>query len=443
MPLNAPTMNSTTEYYVDQYQAFAGKLPGRQLGWLDAQRSADLARFEQVGLPTQQDENWRYTTIRPITGKTFAAATATRKTNFNLEPQQIRGLNSHRLVFVDGIFAPDLSDRSEPAAGVTVDSLARVLEHRPELVERNLGSVKPQNAHGFTALNNAYSQDGVVVVLAPHASPAVPLEMLFISHEENTFAQPRNLVIAGNDSKTRIIERYVSVNGHSTLTNSTTEIVLGEKAEIDYYLVQTQSAEAYHVCGIWAKQSTGSRFSCRTVTLGGALVRNDLGAELAGEQAHCDMLGLYSIAGKQHVDNHTTVIHGAENCTSHELYKGVLDQRSRAVFHGRIKVKPGAQKTDAEQANHNLLLSRNAEIDTKPQLEIYADDVKCSHGATVGQIDEDSLFYLRSRGIEEADARSLLTFAFVNDVISEIQISELGEDLQAVLAERLINKGHE
>ena len=436
-------MNSAAAHYLDQCRALAGELPGRRVGWLQDRRRAALARFEEVGFPSQRDEDWRYTATRPITAKRFHTA-ADRDPSPPITPAQldalrIKGLQSHRLVFVDGLFCAALSDHIEAgaASGVVVESLARVLEERPECVEHALGSVTPRKQHGFTALNNACIRDGVAVLLDANARPAAPVEMLFISAAEDGFAQPRNLVIAGKASKAGLIERHLSVGEHAAFTNSATEIVLGERAEIDYYLVQTQSSSAHHICGIWAKQARASRFRCHTVTLGGALVRNDLGVELAGEQAHCDMLGLYHIAGTQHVDNHTTMTHAAENCSSRELYKGVLDARSRAVFHGRIVVAKGAQQTNAAQTNNNLLLSRGAEIDSKPQLEIYADDVKCSHGATVGRIDADALFYLRSRGLGEAEARALLTFAFVNDVVGEIAIGELREALADTLAQHL------
>ena len=439
-PRHELIMNSATEHYLHQHRAIADTLPGRGLDWLQAQRRAGLARFEQVGFPTQRDEDWRYTAVKPIITKNFQGIPETEaapQPDIDLNALKIPGLQSHRMVFVDGLFAPQLSDDGAPDAGVVVESLARVLDEQPELVEQAFGSVTPRDRHGFTALNNASSRDGVVLRLAAGAAPTMPVEMLFVSRAEHGLAQPRNLIIADKGTKAEVIERHLSLGDHSTFTNSATEIVLGEEAELDYYLVQTQSAAACHVCGVWAKQSRASRFSCRTVTLGGALVRNDLGVDLAGEEAHCDMFGLYHPVGIQHVDNHTTMIHGAENCTSRELYKGVIEQRARAVFHGRIVVRPGAQKTNAAQTNNNLLLSRHAEIDTKPQLEIYADDVKCSHGATVGQIDRDALFYLRSRGIDEARAQSLLTFAFVNDVLGEIQIDELKHALENTLATRL------
>ena len=301
-----------------------------------------------------------------------------------------------------------------------------------------LDQIKPPAGHGFGALNTAFLSDGVVVELAENCRVEHPIELLFINRSNTALAQPRNLVIARQGSKATIVERYVSESDHAALINSVTEVSLGVDAQLDYYLIQTQSTASYQINSLWARQAENSRFSCRTITLGGALVRNELRAEMMGEGAHCDMLGLYSLSGKQHVDNHTTMVHGAANCTSRELYKGVLNQRSRGVFHGRIKVEPDAQKTDAEQTNNTLILSRDAEIDTKPQLEIYADDVKCSHGATVGQMDETSLFYLRSRGIDEASARSLLTFAFVNDVLSEVDVEPLRVVLEDRLSEQLM-----
>lgn len=444
----------STEHYIEQYQAQVGALPGRQVNWLQAQRDAGLARFAQIGFPTQRDEDWRYTTVKPIMAKTFQGLSDSPKLTSQdlkavqeaIKASEIPELKSHRLVFVDGLFVQKLSTTDAPSEGVTVESLAKVLEESPELIEKAFGSTKPEDAHGFTALNNAYSQDGVVVRLAKKANPSLPVEMLFVSRLENGFAQPRNIIIAENASKAQLIERYISCSGEGesathTLTNSTTEVVVGEKAEIDYYLVQTQSAAAYHVCGIWARQARDSRFSCRTITLGGALVRNDLGVDLAGENAHCDMLGLYYSKDAQHVDNHTTMRHRVAHCSSREWYKGVLDGRSRAVFHGRIKVDSDAQKTNAAQTNNNLLLSPNAEIDTKPQLEIYADDVKCSHGATVGQINNDALFYLRTRGIDEATAGEMLTFGFINDVVDEIEIDELKQALKDMVIGNL-SVGH-
>lgn len=438
-------------HYLAQCRALesAGALPGREAGWLQAQRRAALARFEEVGLPSQRDEDWRYTPIRPLTAKLFHAGVggdcrAAPMRPAQIEAARIGGLQSHRLVFIDGLFAEEFSDSidsSQANAGVTVAPLARILDQNPERIEHALGTVAPRRRHGFTALNHAAARDGAVVLVEAGARPGMPVELLFISAAEDRLAQPRNLVIAGAGSRVNLIERHLSANAHATLTNSVTEIALLDDAQVDYHLVQAQSAAAHHVCGVWARQARNSRFSCRTVTVGGRLVRNDLGVELAGENAHCDLFGLYAAAGRQHVDNHTTIRHSAAHCTSCEVYKGVLDQRARAVFHGRVKVAKGAQKTDATQTNNNLLLSRGAEIDTKPQLEIYADDVKCAHGATVGQLDADALFYLRARGVDEAAARRMLTFAFANDILAKIAHNELQDALAELLHARLGGDG--
>ena len=442
-----------TAHYLEQFarlnSGFGSGLPGMEVAWFDDQRKKYLARFRKIGFPTQRDEDWRYTPLRLITGKHFNVVPAPRRDvaheardvarDVNVAAFKIPALDSHQIVFVDGHLHQKQS-KMDMNKGISVRSLAEVLTHDPGLAEQYFGSVMKKNGHGFTALNGALNEDGVVIKTEPGAEIKKSIELIFLSQTDMAASMPRNLIIAGKGSKAQFIERYISNSAAHTLTNSTTEIIVEQRSEIDYYIIQTQSSRAYQVCGVWVKQAAGSRFSCRTITLGGGLVRNDLRVDLNGPGAHCDMLGVYSLSGKQHVDNHTTMVHQAENCTSNELYKGVLEQRSRAVFHGRIKVAPGAQKTDAHQANNTLLLSRDAEIDTKPQLEIYADDVKCSHGATIGQLNEDSLFYLRARGIDEADARALLTYAFANEVLHQIDIVPLRDALEKTLASQLIHE---
>ncbi len=432
------------ESYIDQFDRLRDRLPGHNIDWINDQRTKSLARFGRVGFPTLRDEDWKYTSVRDITGKRFVveADPGDDDQTVDLSSLAIEGLESHRLVFVDGALDLRLSGIGEsgsPDGQFRVESFASALERAPEYVESLLGSVIQDNGHGFTALNNAMYRDGVIITFAADAKASLPIEIIHYGRAQLSISQPRNLIVCGPRSRGQIIEHYVSGNTHNTLSNSVTEALLEDGASLDYYLVQNQSSAAYQVCGIWVKQSPRSRFSCQTITLGGALVRNDLQVNLDGPEAHCDMLGIYSLAGRQHVDNHTTVTHAAENCSSREIYKGVLDQRSRAVFHGRVRVDEGAQKTDAAQSNNTLLLSRNAEVDTKPQLEIYADDVKCSHGVTVGQIDEKSLFYLRTRGIGEQEARALLTYAFVNDVLSEVKIEPLRQYLELILRRQLVN----
>jgi Fe-S cluster assembly protein SufD len=426
-----------TETYLQQFEQLRGELPGQDVPWLDELRQSSMNRFSSMGFPSQRDEDWKYTSLRGITSKSFGQAVAA-KSPVATADLVVPGLDSYRLVFVDGILEQMDKAAFDLPNGLEINTISSVLAKTPESLQPYLGRAIGESINGFISLNSALYRDGVVVSLEPDVELDKPLELVFVSSSDLSLAQPRNLVIAGENSRAKIIERYLSQGDESTLSNSVTEIFLSAAAEIDYYVVQTLSRSAYQVCGIWVSQAQRSRFSCRTVTLGGGLVRNDLRSEMHGPQAHCDMLGLYSLSGKQHVDNHTTMIHGAESCTSNELYKGVLDQRSRAVFHGRIKVRQGAQKTDAHQTNNTLLLSRDAEIDTKPQLEIYADDVKCSHGATIGQLDENSLFYLRSRGLDADSARSMLTYAFVNDVLDEIDIEPLRQYLEGILGKQLI-----
>lgn len=428
-----------TAHYLNQFAQLNKDLPGIDVAWFDDQRKKYLARFSKIGFPTQRDEDWRYTPLRLITSKNFNVVTTPHR-NVDVTAFKIPELDSYQIVFVDGHLDQKQSTLNLDEQHITVRSLSEVLANTPSLVENYLGSVVEENSHGFTALNGALNEDGVVIKIEDGIEIDKPIELIFLSETEMAISQPRNLIIAGKNSKAQFIDRYISSGTAHTLTNSTTEIIVEERAEIDYYIIQMQSLSAYQVCGVWVKQAAGSRFSCRTITLGGGLVRNDLRVELNGPEAHCDMQGIYSLSGKQHVDNHTTMIHQAENCTSNELYKGVLDQRSRAVFHGRIKVAPDAQKTDAKQASNTLLLSRDAEIDTKPQLEIYADDVKCAHGATIGQLNADSLFYLRTRGIDVADARTLLTYAFVNEVLNQIDIVPLRNVLEKTLASQLIHE---
>ena len=427
--------------FVDQYRAQQGSLPGAEQAWLRQLRREGIELFGRIGFPSVRDEDWRYTEVRPITGKYFSLPAQTDH-RWRLTPAQLRalaidGYDGLLVVLMNGVFAPDLSSAFDPADGVEVLGLEACLRTRPEQVKAGLGRFEAERHNGFSALHRAFLRDGVVISSKPGAALRRPIQILHVAGDQRTASQPLILVDAGADSRLEIIERYVSSSDAATLTNSATAVTVGKQAQLDYYVVQTPSEHAYQVSELTARLHANSRFSCRTLTTGGALIRNQVRVELLEPGAHCDLLGLYGLSGRQHVDNHTTLLHAADNCTSRELYKGVLDQRARAVFHGRITVSPGAWATDATQANNTLLLSREAEIDTKPQLEIYADEVKCAHGATVGQLDADALFYLRSRGLEQQQARALLTFAFVNDVLAEVDIQPLRAAMEHILAARL------
>lgn len=431
-------MSEVTQQYIDQYHAASATLKGRGLPWLDEQRQAAIKVFENIGFPRQKDEDWRYTPLKSLTGKSLPINVGKEEPDLDVEQYLIAGLESHRLVFIDGQFSPQNSNVSGLDDLVVVDSFERVVSQSSP---RNVDSVFTEVPldHGFAALNIAFSKDGYVVDISNNTRIEKPIEIVFIAAERNLATQPRNVINIGKHCEAQIVERYISLSGTESLSNSTTSVTLEAGAKLGYYLVQMMQNDASQIATVDANQARDSVLQCFTLTLGGRVVRNSLRVGLNDEGAHCDMLGLYNTGGKQHIDNHTTVVHGAPHCSSRELYKGVLDQRSRAVFHGRIKVEEGAQKTDASQSNNNLLLSSSAEVDTKPQLEIYADDVKCAHGATVGQIDQNSLFYLRSRGIDEDSARALLTFAFLNEVLEGIELEPVKAVIESKLAERLID----
>jgi len=432
-------MTNIIDHYVDQHIADTAHSADAIPPWLAQQKQIAIEQFKLSGFPTLRDEDWRYTSLKSVVSKFFEVKVAENSPSIDLTPFLLENLDCYRLVFIDGRFSSQDSIMPESGIGCDVGALGSMslaeLERAPSALTKG-GDV----SNGFSALNVAFSKDGYVVQIADKTQLDKPIEVLFVSVSDNVAAQPRSIVQMGRFAEAVLIERHVSVQGLTALNNSTCQIELDENSKLDYYLVESMNSASTQIHSLDAMLAKNSMLCCRTLTLGGGLVRNNLKVSLNGEGAHCDMFGLYNTAGKQHVDNHTNVIHAAPHCTSNELYKGVLDQRSRAVFHGRINVEQDAQKTDAVQTNNNLLLSANAEIDTKPQLEIYADDVKCAHGATVGQIDESSLFYLRSRGIEEADARSLLTFAFVNDVMERVDIEALKDSVSAELASKLIDE---
>jgi Fe-S cluster assembly protein SufD len=289
------------------------------------------------------------------------------------------------------------------------------------------------------ALNTALHQDGACILIERNVEVSKPLHLLFISSANGRplASFPRNLIVAAEGSRVSLVEHYAGLNGGGYFTNAVTEIVQGENAAVDYYKIQEERRNAFHIATVQVRQSRSSRFSSHSISMGGALVRNDINAVLDGEGAECTLNGLYTLDGEQHEDNHTRIEHARPHCTSHELYKGILDGSSTGVFNGKIYVHKDAQKTDAKQTNKNLIRSEKAAINTKPQLEIFADDVKCTHGATIGQLDEEAVFYLRARGIGEEEARNLLTCAFARDIIDRIGIEAVRIKLEADLMQRL------
>lgn len=416
------------------------KFAGHELTWLQEKRDSARLHFEKIGLPGVRDEDWRYTNLRNLKSNTYALSQPNTDSAPSLEAS-----DNPRMVFVDGHFRDDLSNSKELSDGMVFASLAEVLAAQPEMVEGYFGTCLPDHQHGFSALNTAYCQDGFVVKLPKGTVLPEVLEIYFYNTgsdkgTDHRSSHCRNLIIADANSQCTVVEHHVGAAGAVYLSNTITEIHAGDNAQLDHYKLQQESDEAFHIGGVFIKQYNSSLVRNHNIALSGLLTRNDIACDLLGQGAHIEMNGLVIGAARQHIDNHTAVTHAVANCTSDEFYKTILDDRSRSVFRGRIVVAQDAQLTVADQTNNNLLLSKNAEADSKPQLEIYADDVKCSHGATMGQLDKNSLFYLRSRGIDLQSAIALLTLAFANEVLERVKVESIRTQLGQKIAGQLLDK---
>lgn len=400
--------------------------------WLRELRERDASRFAALGFPTVRDEEWRFTNVAPIADTPFRLAETTPTNAASLAQRVALPSTAARIVLLNGQFAPELSSLDRLPPGVVAGSLAvAIARNRPELA--HVGQVAWEQAP-FAALNAAFLEDGAFIVVAPNAVIADPIHVVVIGGGAGkVMAHPRMLIVAGPNSQARIATTFLSAAGESYFTNVVVEASIGENAHLDMYVDQRESDTAFHVGALYGSLQRAATWSVRTVTLGGRLVRNDIVAVLGGEGAHATLEGFYLVDGERLVDNHTTIDHATPHCTSHELYKGILDGRARAVFNGRIIVRPDAQKTDAKQTNRALLLSDEAVINSNPQLEIFADDVKCTHGAAIGQLDDEALFYLRARGLTERDARDLLIHAYAGEVLQGIAIEALRQQLEREL----------
>jgi Fe-S cluster assembly protein SufD len=395
-------------------------------------REAAFARFTELGLPTTLNEEWKYTSLAPLAQVLFEAAPNGELTGPT--PAQLDRLAGGppgdgvvRLVFVDGHYRPELSSRAATHGRAFIGSLATALAERPDLVQRELARHADHQGDALVALNTAFIEDGAFISLPEGEVLQAPIQLLFVSTapgegQTATVSQPRNLIVAGAGSQATIVETYAGLFDNVYWTNAVTEVVLGEGARLEHTKVQEESARAFHLAQLHVHHGRNSRFTSHSIALGAALARNEVRTLLASEGSECTLNGLYMASGKQHLENRTLIDHQSPHCTSRELYKGVLDGHSRGVFSGRVLVRMDAQKTDARQTNRNLLLSDDALVNTKPQLEIFADDVKCAHGAAVGKLDEDALFYLRSRGLGLEAARSLLTYAFASEMVNLIPL---------------------
>jgi Fe-S cluster assembly protein SufD len=418
---------------------------GGEPEWLSKVRRHAIDVFQTRGFPSTRDEEWRHTSVAPIVETEFVGAgqAPPRIDRSAISGHLLPDSSVAELVFVNGRYASQLSSTDRLPKGARIGSLNAALRSDSD-VEKHLARVAAFDKRSFAALNSALWVDGALVVLPPLAVLESPLHLVFVTEPEPggspTFVHPRVLVVAGHGSQATIVESYVEAANHRYFTNAVTEFVLGERALVEHYKVQRESTAAYHVATTQAIIARGAALTSHSVSFGGALVRNDIIATLDGEGAECTLYGLYLGDGTRLVDNHTTIDHAQPHCNSREVYKGILAERSRAVFNGRIIVRPDAQKTDAKQTNKALLLSEDAQINTKPELEIFANDVKCTHGAAVGQMDEEPLFYLRSRGLPLAEARGLLIHAFAGEVLSKMTLDPLRARTESALLSHLAGR---
>ena len=434
----AQAQTQRLENYLDSFSEFQKLATGRDLPWLRALRENAFARFCNVGFPTTRDEDWRFTNVSAIADTPFRISReAVRLSPRDVQPWRMEAAGC-QLVFVNGRFSAELSSPGNLPAGIHVSSLAKQIVEDPEAVEAHLGAYLDTQRDAFSALNTAFAEEGAYIRIRRGTLLHAPIHLLFVSAGNGSplMTHPRNLIVAEEGSQAAIIEDYVSLDAGAAFCNTATELVAADNASISHYLIEREDTRAFNVSTLRIQQGRSANVSSHSLLLGGALVRNNVHPVLAGEGGECLINGLFIGGGRQHLDNYMYVEHASPHCGSRQFYNGILDGHAHGVFHGRIIVHKDAQKTDAKQTNRNLLLSDDAQIDTKPQLEIYADDVKCTHGATIGQIDEDALFYLRSRGIDEGSARKLLLLAFASECLDRMK-----EEPARKFAENLINDG--
>ncbi len=437
----AVTVN-LTDPYLAAFDAFAKATGETEPPWLRKLRAGAIAAFQKAGFPTTKDEDWKHTNVAPIARTPFAfdaGADAPRIPGDLIEAYTFGVLKCSQLVFVNGHFAPKLSYLRWLPEGVRVGNLHEILHFDPRAVEHELGRTATVERHPFAALNTAFLQDGAFVHVPRGRVVEEPIHLLYVStsQEPAAVSYPRNLVLLDDESQATLIESYVGLDRGAYLTNAVTEIRVGHGANLEHYKMQRESEAAGHVSNTAVVQGRSSTVASTSINLGGGLVRNDLRTLFADEGGSLALNGLYLLHDAQHCDNHTFIDHAKPNCTSLEMFKGILDSKSRGIFYGKILVRKDAQKTNARQTNKNLLLSNEAFADSTPGLEILADDVKCNHGSTVGQLDENAVFYLRSRGIDEDAARTLLTYAFAAEVINQVKVASMRIKLDQLVLSRL------
>lgn len=415
--------------------------------WLTALREYGRDLFEQKGLPNHRQEEWKYTDVSILARQHFAAPSSPALTGKLLEEQNLKEyllpsfVPPLRLVFVNGVYSPSLSrcGVQQLPKGIEIGNLGSAINRNHSLVQKHLAIYAKSDRDSFVALNNAFIEDGAWIMIPKGIHLYEPVHLVYITTggEKVGSCHPRNLVVAETGAKVSIIEEYIGDQGESYFNNPVTEIAIADGAEVEHYRVQRESARAFHIATVEVRQGNNTRFVSHNLNFGAQLARSNIHTHLPGSDSSCTLNGLFMIEDNQHVDNHTLICHSAPGCQSSELYHGILDDQARGVFNGKIYVEPVAQKTDSQQTSRSLMLSNDAVVDAKPQLEIFADDVKCTHGAAVGKIDEDSLHYMRSRGISDDEARKIFTLGFARQITQRFDLEPLKKAVEAFLVNRL------
>ena len=436
----AIALKESEDLYLKDFREFEARQAATAPAWFSKLRSEGMRAFAETGFPTTRVEDWKYTNVGPIAGVHFQPAPCEldKKILKQVKDLSFAGFDCTRLVFVNGHYAEELSSIKDLPKGARVTNLAKAIQQEGAITA-HLARYASHTTHPFVALNTAFMEDGGFIEVPRGVVLGKPIEVLYVSTggREPWVAHPRNLMIAGQGSQVTLVEAYVGLGDSVYFNNAVTEIVAEDNARVDYVKLQSESEAAFHVATVLAYAARNAAAQTNSIQFGARLGREEVTTVLDGEGAEGYLYGLYVTNGQQLIDNHTTIDHARPHCSSRESYKGILDGKSTGVFNGKILVRKDAQKTDSRQSDKNLLLSESATINTKPQLEIFADDVKCTHGATIGQIDPEAIFYLRSRGIGLDEARKLLIVAFAGEIVDRVKFEPLREHLRAALLQKM------
>ncbi|MBK7230068.1 MAG: Fe-S cluster assembly protein SufD [Ignavibacteriales bacterium] len=427
------------QYFINQFDEFEKSLNGEKSSDFHKVRKDAISKFAKLTFPTQKDEEWKYTNVSSLLKHNFSPVPVKENVSSETINKFLFDKMEHSLlVFVNGNFSSELSKLIDIPKGVVIGSLAEALKNNNPIVKKHLGKYAENDNYFFTTLSSAFTKDGAFIYVPDGKVVEDPIHIIFItkSGSEKILTQPRNLFVAGKNSEVTIIEHYVSDEDSIYFTNSVTEIVADENAIVDHIKLQEESNKAFHIARMEVDQERSSNFSSHLISHGAEISRNDFNAKFNDDGSECMLNGLFMIGDEQLFDAHTMIDHAKPHCNSHEHYKGILQDKSKGVFNGKVMVRQDAQKTNAFQQNNTILLSDDAVMNTKPQLEIFADDVKCSHGATIGKLNDEAKFYLKSRGIGEDAATAILIHAFASDVITSIKIPALRDYLEEIITKR-------